>query len=56
MDTLRIADEARGLRHMFLRDMVLAASIGVFAHEERARQRIRINVDLAVVDDGARGA
>ncbi len=55
MDTLRIADAARGLRHVFLRDLVLTASIGVFAHEHRAAQRIRVNVDLAVVDDGARG-
>ena len=53
MDSLRIADAARGLRHVFLRDMVLNASIGVFAHEQHAPQRIRINVDLAVVDDGA---
>jgi dihydroneopterin aldolase len=53
MDSLRIADAARGLRHVFLRDMVLNASIGVFAHEQDAPQRIRINVDLAVVDDGA---
>jgi dihydroneopterin aldolase len=56
MDSFRIADAARGLRHMFLRDLVLPASIGVFAHEERAAQRIRINVDLAVIDDGARAA
>src|SRR6202140_460521 len=48
MDSLRIADAARGLRHVFLRDMVLNASIGVFAHEQHAPQRIRINVDLAV--------
>jgi dihydroneopterin aldolase len=54
MDSLRIADAARGLRHVFLRDMVLNASIGVFAHEQHAPQRIRINVDLAVVDDGTR--
>src|SRR5271155_2449012 len=55
MDSPRIADAARGLRHVFLRDMVLNASVGVFDHEHRAPQRIRINVDLAVVDDGAPG-
>jgi 7,8-dihydroneopterin aldolase/epimerase/oxygenase len=54
MDANRIADAARGLRHMFIRDMVLDASIGVHAHEHRAPQRIRVNVDLAVEDDGAR--
>jgi len=39
---------------MFLRDMVLAASIGVHPHEQAAPQRVRINVDLGVEDDGAR--
>jgi len=37
-----------GLRRVFLRDMVLPASIGVYAHERRGPQRVRINVDLAV--------
>ncbi len=53
MDTQRIADAARGLRHVFLRDMVLPASIGIHPHEHRGPQRIRINIDLGVVDDGA---
>ena len=55
MDSKRIADAARGLRHVFLRDMVLSASIGVNPAERQGEQRIRINVDLAVDDDGARG-
>jgi dihydroneopterin aldolase len=54
MDTQRIADASRGLRHVFLRDMVLHASIGVYPQEQAAPQRIRVNVDLAVADDGAR--
>ena len=41
------------LRHVFLRDMVLLASVGVHAFEHEARQRLRINVDLAVVDEDA---
>jgi dihydroneopterin aldolase len=45
-----IASAARGLRHVFVRDMVLAASIGVFQREHEARQRIRVNIDLAVED------
>jgi dihydroneopterin aldolase len=49
----RIADAQRALRHVFLRDMVLRASIGVHAFEHEAAQRIRINLDLAVEDDGA---
>lgn len=41
-----------GVRHVFLRDMVLLASIGVYTHEQGVRQRVRINVDLAVVEIG----
>ncbi len=50
------ADAARRIRHVFLRDMLLQASIGWYAHEHGATQRIRVNVDLAVdegPDDGA---
>ncbi len=54
METPRIADAARGLRHVFLRDLVLPASIGVHPHEHAAPQRVRISVDLGVEDDGAR--
>jgi 7,8-dihydroneopterin aldolase/epimerase/oxygenase len=54
MDTPRIASSSRALRHVFLRDLVLSASIGVYPHEHTARQRVRINVDLGVEDDGAR--
>jgi dihydroneopterin aldolase len=52
----RLADQQRALRHVFLHDMVLAASVGVHAFEHDAPQRIRINVDLAVDDDGAQGS
>jgi dihydroneopterin aldolase len=41
-------------RHVFVRDLVLSASIGIYPHEHRDRQRVRINVDLAVDDDTAR--
>ena len=39
-----------GLRRVFLRDMLLAARIGVHAHEQRGAQRIRVNIDLAVAE------
>jgi dihydroneopterin aldolase len=54
MDTPRIASATRALRHVFLRDLVLSASIGIYPHEEQSPQRVRINVDLGVEDDGAR--
>ncbi len=49
----RIASAQAGLRHVFLRDMVLPASIGIYPHEHAAQQRIRVNVDLGVEDDTA---
>jgi dihydroneopterin aldolase len=56
MESPRIADAVRGLRHVFLRDLVLPARIGVHPHEHAGPQRVRINVDLAVEDEGARAA
>jgi dihydroneopterin aldolase len=53
-ETPRIADASVGLRHVFLRDMVLRASIGVHPPEHETPQRVRINIDLGVEDDGAR--
>lgn len=41
-----------GVRHLFVRDLVLAASIGVYEHEHRRPQRIRINMDLAIEEAG----
>lgn len=55
MNTTRIADAARGLRHVFLHDLIFSAAIGVYAHEHGIRQNIRVSVDLGVQDDGARG-
>lgn len=51
MEHIRLADAGRATRHMFIRDLILEASIGVYAHEHAAPQRIRINIDLAVADD-----
>jgi len=47
---LKIADASRSLRHMFVRDLVLGANIGVYNHERRAAQPVRINIDLSVED------
>ncbi len=53
MDAFRPASAAARLRHVFLRDMVLAARVGVHAFEHEAAQRVRINVDLAVLEEDA---
>ncbi len=47
------ADARAGLRHVFVRDLVLQASIGVYPIEHEGKQRIRLNLDLAVADEGA---
>jgi dihydroneopterin aldolase len=41
-----------GLRHVFVRDLVLTAFIGIYAHEKRGSQRVRFNIDCAVFEDG----
>jgi dihydroneopterin aldolase len=43
---------APGVRHVFVRDMVLHTAIGVYAHEHGSKQRVRVNVDLAVTETG----
>ena len=50
MTVASIASRTAGIRHVFLRDMVMTASIGVHPHEHTAPQRVRINVDLGVED------
>jgi dihydroneopterin aldolase len=47
---LRIADAARAIRHVFIRNLELDAHIGVHGHERGKGQPVRINVDLAVED------
>ena len=44
---LVIADAARGIRHVFIRNLELNAQIGVYRQEEGRTQPVRINVDLA---------
>ncbi len=46
----RIADADRRIRHVFVRDLMLDGHIGIHAHEQDVTQRLRINLDLSVVD------
>ncbi len=46
----RIADADRRIRHVFVRDLMLDAHIGIHAHEQGVTQRLRINLDLSVID------
>lgn len=47
---IRIADHRSGIRHLFVRDLVVEMAIGVHAREKAAPQRILVNVDLGVTD------
>lgn len=50
---LRIADAARAVRHVFIRNLMLDAHIGAYRHEVGSAQPIRVNIDLTVSEDGA---
>jgi dihydroneopterin aldolase len=47
---LRIADAAKAVRHVFIRNLEVLAQIGVYGHEQGKLQPVRVNVDLAVED------
>ncbi len=44
----KIASAAKSIRHVFVRDLLLEAQIGVYAHEYGRTQPVRVNVDLTV--------
>ena len=52
---IRLEAGRRGLRQVFVRDLELVARIGAHDHEKHAGQRIRINLDIEVVDDRDHG-
>ena len=45
---LRLADAEKGVRHVFVRNLLVQAEIGVHGHEKQRRQPVRINMDLTV--------
>ncbi len=44
---------ATPVRRVFIRDLVVSCLIGVHRHERDGKQRVRLNLDLAVVDGAA---
>lgn len=42
----------RGESRVFVRDLMMTAKIGLHQHERLAGQRIRVNLDLTVADNG----
>lgn len=49
----QFASASHALRHVFVRDLTVARSIGVHRHERDLAQRVRINVDMAVAEGTA---
>ena len=52
-DALAASPATASLRHVFVRDLMLEARIGVYAHEREAAQPVRVNLDLWVAEAGA---
>lgn len=52
-DALVAAPANLSLRHVFVRDLLLEARIGVYAHEREAAQPVRLNLDLWVAEASA---
>lgn len=52
LNAAKPADAIRKTRHVFIRDLLLDAHIGVHKHEKGRRQRVRINIDLTVLENG----
>lgn len=46
--SLHLADASQGLLHVFIRDLVVPCSIGIYDDEKEAPQPVRLNLDLAV--------
>jgi len=49
----QFADARNAMRHVFVHELTIQASIGVYSHEKLDKQRIRINLDLAVREGDA---
>lgn len=48
---LRQPEAVKRTRRMFIRDLVVNMLIGVHRHERDGKQRVRINIDLLLIDD-----
>ena len=47
-----LASAEESVRHIFVHDLVLEASIGAYNHEKDSLQKIRINLDFGVDESG----
>lgn len=46
-------DTRHAIRRVFVRDLVINARVGVYEHEKKTPQRVRINLDLSVREGAA---
>ena len=49
-----LADGRAGLRHVFVRDLLLECRVGVHKHERLRAQPVRVNLDLSVRETPAK--
>ena len=55
-DKSTMASATRGLRRVFIRDLVLPARIGIHDHERQQTQPVIINIDASVEEASERTA
>lgn len=53
LSSYKLADAIRGIRHVFVRDLKLEATLGIYAEEKIQAQRVLVNIDMTVDDLGA---
>lgn len=51
MTPIKYADATKSVRHVFVRDLLLESSIGIYDHEKMHTQKILVNVDLSVTEE-----
>jgi dihydroneopterin aldolase len=49
---VKTAPSADGIRRVFVRDLVAECYLGVHHHERGTRQRVRVNLEISVTDNG----
>ncbi|MGB8315812.1 MAG: dihydroneopterin aldolase [Aestuariivirga sp.] len=45
-----VSNARAGLRHVFVRDLEVMATLGIYEHEKIAPQRIIVSIDLSVLE------
>lgn len=51
MTPIKYADATKSVRHVFVRDLMLESSIGIYDHEKARVQKICVNIDLSVTEE-----